>query len=158
MTGDKSEFATLQSIEQKLKIDGIVAGLPVEGVGKVRWLIKDETGQAIELFVRNVLYVPGLPTTLICPQQIAQQTKKAEVGFQALTTHGTLTVGGLRIKIAYNATCNLPMIQINAGIDKLYSYFGEQTLSEESERRLNLSKNQQELLAIHYRLSHLGFE
>jgi hypothetical protein len=46
---------------------------------------------------------------LLCPQQVAQQTKKAGDGFNAEATNGTLTFDGFIRTISYNTKSNLPI-------------------------------------------------
>lgn len=77
-----------------LKINGIGSGLAIEGIGTLRWSFIDDSNNAIDLYIRDALYVPSTPMGLLCPQQIAQKTKHPGDGFQAIYPHGILQFAG----------------------------------------------------------------
>jgi hypothetical protein len=77
-----------------IKINDIGSGLPVEGSGLLKWPLRDDNNNEVDLYIQNALFVPKAPMGLLCPQQIAQQTKKLQVGFNALGQHGILTFDG----------------------------------------------------------------
>jgi hypothetical protein len=61
-------------------------GLPVSGVGTVKWSILADNGVMVYLYIRNTLFVPNYPIQLLSPQQAAQQTQKASDGSQYKST------------------------------------------------------------------------
>jgi hypothetical protein len=81
----RENFVTFMPVT-KTRVNGIGSGLLVEGSGLLKWPIHRVT----------ILYVPKAPIGLLCPQQIAQQTGKSQVGFNALGLHGILTFDGFR--------------------------------------------------------------
>jgi hypothetical protein len=95
-----------------LKINGIGTGLPVDDIGCLKWPIRDDAGNEIDLYVHNALYVPKA----MCPQQIAMQTGKPGDGFHALGHAGILTVDGYKMTIPYDSQTRLPIFQTIEGI------------------------------------------
>jgi len=63
----------------------------MKGIGTARWLVLDDLGNEVELSIKNTLFTLDIPTCLLCPQQIAQQTGKQGDGLQTLAKHGILT-------------------------------------------------------------------
>ena len=78
---------------KKIKINGIGSRLPVEGSGLLKWPLRDENNNEVDLYIQNALFVPKAPMGLLCPQE---QTKKPQDGFNALGQHGILTFDGFR--------------------------------------------------------------
>ena len=64
-------------------IKGIGSGLQIAGTGALRWILLDDDGRKNTLFFRDAFYVPAVPMCLLCPQQIAQQTRKIKDVFLA---------------------------------------------------------------------------
>ena len=60
----RSNFITLRPVNN-LKIQGIGTGLPIEGIGTLRWAIRDDNNSDIELYVNDALYVPAAPMGLL---------------------------------------------------------------------------------------------
>ena len=54
--------------------NGIAEGLKVADCGSVSWILQDDKKDNIEIIIERVLHIPGLPTWLIFPQQVAEQT------------------------------------------------------------------------------------
>jgi hypothetical protein len=69
----RANFINLRPVT-KLQINGIGTGLPIEGIGTLRWALRDDKNREIDLYIKDALYVPAAPMGLLCPQQIAQQT------------------------------------------------------------------------------------
>jgi hypothetical protein len=137
-----------------LKINGIASGLSVEGIGTLKWPIRDDNGHAIDLYIHNALYVPHAPMVLLCSQQLAQQTQLSGDGFNALPKHGIFTFAGHKRTIPYDTTSRLPMLY---SIDGIQCYLTHIQNSEQLKMQENLSRQQRLLLNWHYRLSHLHF-
>jgi hypothetical protein len=83
----KENFIDMKHMNN-VKINGIASGLQVEGIGLLKWHIRDDDNKEIELYIKDALYVPKAPMGLLCPKQIAQQTRKPGDGFKALRNHG----------------------------------------------------------------------
>jgi hypothetical protein len=79
----RSNFTNLKPITN-LKINGIASRLLVEGIITLKWPIKDDNDNEIDLYIHNVLYVPNAPMGLLCPQQIAQQTQHQKMALTLL--------------------------------------------------------------------------
>jgi len=77
---------------KNIQVNGIGLGLPVEGSGLLKWPIHVDNNNEIGLYVQNTLYMPKAPMGLLCPHQRAQQTGKPTDGFNALKSHGMLTI------------------------------------------------------------------
>lgn len=60
--------------------------------------------------MHNALYVHEVPMCLLCPQQIAQQTRKTNDGFHAEAKFGALTYGGFTCTIPYNGRNGLHIV------------------------------------------------
>jgi hypothetical protein len=58
------------------KINGIAAGLCIEGIGTLKWSIYNDSNNEIDLYIKDALYVPSAPMGLLCPQQVVQPTKE----------------------------------------------------------------------------------
>jgi hypothetical protein len=85
----KGNFITLQPVTN-VQINGIGTGLPIEDIGCLKWSIRDDENNEIDLFLNNTLYVPKVPMGLLCLQQIAQQMALDTNGFHSLGKHGIL--------------------------------------------------------------------
>jgi hypothetical protein len=135
---------------KNLTITGISAGLPIAGIGTLRWSLRDDNNNEIDLFIRDALYVPESPMGLLCLQQIAQQTSKPGDGFNALASAGILTFEGFTKTIPYDTKSRLPIFNT---IDSIRAYSSLQSREDNS----SLSKTQRLLLRWHQRLSHMHF-
>jgi hypothetical protein len=60
-------YITFTSITDQV-ISGISSGLTVEGHGTLCWIIRDDNGDNIILYISDALYVPKVPIRLLCPQ------------------------------------------------------------------------------------------
>jgi hypothetical protein len=83
----RDNFISLRHLED-IKINGIASGLKVAGIGVLKWSIRDDNNAEIDLYIKDALYVPDAPMGLLCPQQIAQQTRLKGDGFLALDDCG----------------------------------------------------------------------
>jgi hypothetical protein len=77
----RSNFTSLRKVTD-IKINRIGSGLPVEGIGTLKWPIIADNGTEMDIHIHNSLYVPSPPMGLLCPQQIAMQTKRSGDGFK----------------------------------------------------------------------------
>jgi hypothetical protein len=144
----KGNFVNLQPVTN-LKINGIGSGLPVEGVGTLKWPMQADDGTEMDIHIHQALYVPSAPMGLLCPQQIAMQTQTIGDGFQALGHASILTVAGRTKMLHYDKRSRLPIMFT---IDGAVSY--NAAVYDKSD---NLTHQQQLLLNWHNRLAHLNF-
>jgi hypothetical protein len=109
ISNDKRNFLFLKTVSNQT-LSGIGSGLRVEGHGTLRWTIPDKEGNKIMLHIADALYVPSIPICLLCPQQVAKQTKNPQDGFLAGGSFGTLTFDGFVRAVPYNGRNGLPLI------------------------------------------------
>jgi hypothetical protein len=60
----KENFVSIRQVDN-LKINGIGSSLPVAGIGLLKWTIRDDTGNDIDLYVHDALLVPTAPMGLL---------------------------------------------------------------------------------------------
>jgi hypothetical protein len=147
----KNNFVSLKEINN-LKINGIASGLQVGGIGTLKWSIRDDNNNEIDLYIKDALYVPSAPMGLLCPQQIAQQTQNPGDGFLASGTHGVLTFAGYKRTIKYDSRSRLPILHTIEGASAYIA-----SLPNTTAETANLSTNQKLLLKWHNRLAHTSF-
>jgi hypothetical protein len=117
------------------------------------------------LHIADALYVPSIPICLLCPQQVAKQTKNPQDGFLAGGSFGTLTFDGFVQTVPYNGRNGLPLIFAadpqstlpNRQCSNSHTAACLSTAVSEAPGA-NLSKVQCKLLHIHERMAHLGFD
>jgi hypothetical protein len=153
ISAKRSNFIKLHPITN-LSITGIGAGLPIAGIGTLRWSLRDDNANEIDLYIKDALYVPKSPMGLLCPQQIAQQTGKSGDGFNALAEAGLLTIDGYTKTIPYDSASRLP---ITYTIDAIQAYTAGINLVSPQSHPTQLSRHQRLLMHWHQRLSHLNF-
>jgi hypothetical protein len=66
-------------------------------------------------YIHNALFVPTAPMGLLCPQQVAMQTRQSGDGFQALFQAGILIIAGNNKTITYDKRSCLPIMYIIDG-------------------------------------------
>jgi hypothetical protein len=154
----RENFITLQPVSD-LKINGIGTGLPIEGIGILKWPICDDQNNEIDLFIKDALYVPSAPMGLLCPQQIAQQTGFPLDGFTSSTKCGVLTFNSFKRTIPYKSRKRLPIFHTLATHTALNAVTTGSSIHSPdlASQTSSLTPNQKLLLRWHYRLSHLQF-
>jgi hypothetical protein len=148
----KESFISLKPMSN-IKINGIASGLNVAGIGLLKWSIRDDENNEVDLHIKDALYIPQAPMGLLCPQQIAQQTQKPGDGFTAFRTLGIFTFDGFRRTVPYNTRSRLPILYTIGG----YSVYTAEVNTNSAPPLPNLSAAQQLLLRWHNRLSHMSF-
>jgi hypothetical protein len=73
MSNDAKHFVGKVQKVKQMKVKGISGMLDVKWKGMVQWQIEDDDGKKHQFTIHNALYVPGLPTCLMCPQQWIKQ-------------------------------------------------------------------------------------
>jgi hypothetical protein len=149
----KENFITYKPVTN-IKINGIGTGLPVEGTGTLKWTIRDDKHQEIDLHVRDALFVPSAPMGLLCPQQIAMQTKLCTDGFNALGHAGILTFAGYKRTVPYDKRSRLPILN---SLDGARCYLANEKPISAATVQENLTGKQKLLLRWHNRLAHMHF-
>ena len=74
-SNDETYFITAISPLANMGVKGAGGFLKVIGKGIVRWKIEDDEGKYHDIIIKNALYIPGLLSCLLCPQQCPKQTK-----------------------------------------------------------------------------------
>lgn len=115
----RENFIKLNKVEH-IKINGIGTGLPVEVIGTRKSPIEDDHNNKIDLHIHNALFMLSAPMGLLCPQQIAMQTKHPQDGFNALSHAGILTIEGCIRTIPYDPKFCLPILHTIDGADNLH--------------------------------------
>ena len=128
-------------------INGIVSGLPVAGYGTIRWVFHDDLNDPIDVEIEKVLHIPGVPTRLLSPQQFATQTGGLNDGFHVGADFATLTFGGFKRCVDYNASNKLPIFASYPGISKFKAYIA--SLTADGSATDPLTYNQRQLLHWH---------
>jgi len=149
----RENFVTLTPVK-KIKINGIGSGLPVEGSGLLKWPLRDDNNNEVDLYIQKCSICPKSSHGTLCPQQIAQQTKKPQEGFNALGQHGILTFDGFCKTVPYDVRSQLPIMYTVDGLQCYMTASSEPSLPPSD----NLTASQKLLLRWHYRLSHLNFQ
>lgn len=174
--GNKEEFVQLVERSTPTELKGIASGLAIKGEGTVRYNVRDDTGQTIELEA-NAYWVPQLESMrLLAPQSL----RTAQGNMVTIICHGTLPNGepsfaelqvrnkGVdwhstsplqRLTIPYDPKSNLPELKgsIPANEEKqVMALSGILQVTDDANR--NLTGAQKELLKWHYRLGHVGFQ
>ena len=72
MSGNVTCFKNLKPMSGG-SVGGIAGSLSIQGTGTFCFKLEDSTGQLHTIKLHNSLYVPNLPTTLLCPQHWSQQ-------------------------------------------------------------------------------------
>jgi hypothetical protein len=68
-------FTDLKLVPQGKQVEGIGAGLAIEGVGTYVMRIQDDNGKLHEIKIPNSLFLPKLKRCLLSPQHWAQEAK-----------------------------------------------------------------------------------
>jgi hypothetical protein len=119
----------------------------------LKWTIRDDNNQDIDLHIHEALFVPTAPKGLLCPQQIAMQTKLNSDGFHALRHAGILTFSGHTRTVSYDTRSRLPILH---SVDGAACYLADNQQS--SDKQENLMSKQKTLLRWHRRLAHMNFQ
>ncbi len=107
-------FCSFEQCSKYQSLSGIASGLPIAGIGTVKWSILMDSGMIVDLYVRNTLYVLNCPIRLLSPQQIAQQTQRASDGFYMQAKTWKLMFDGHIRTVLLDQTSNLPILYIGA--------------------------------------------
>ncbi len=120
MSANKSCFENLKPITGSM-VGGIASGLPAAGIGTFCFKLEDCKGKIHTIKLFNSLYVPGLQTTLLCPQHWSQQDKsnsKDDGTYIKTCSNGVWLVWGqhkFKKFVPLDANTNTPTFQTAPG-------------------------------------------
>jgi len=154
MSNSREDFVTIQPVKDQ-SLSGISTGLPIAGIGTIKWALM------IDLHIHHSLYVPQCLMNLLSPQHLAQQTKRANDGFSVLANVGILKFGSHTRSVLLDRASNLPILHMlghQSALPTTSSALAHllTSLQVYNSKIDNLSQVQQQLLRVHYRLGHLG--
>ena len=69
MSNDEKDFITAITLLANMRAKGAGEFLKVIGKGTVRWKIENDEGKYHDIIIKNALFIPGLSSCLLCPQQ-----------------------------------------------------------------------------------------
>ena len=102
-------------------IKGIAGSLQPIGIGTFRYILKDDPGKYLQLFIPDVLYCPAIPLTLISPQCLCKLIGQTHTSKFIITEdkcylhiHDRCST----IKYDQHGYKNLPTIEANMATDK----------------------------------------
>ena len=151
---NKDDFVSWETHNHNVQLSGITSTAHVRGIGRVRWLIKDDKGQLQELYTR-AYYVPEALARLFSPQAyfLEHDRKSQHDGWFATTVDGFMfrwPNGATRtVKWKERRGDVLPTLSLERDTsDPGFSF-----LLEDS--NTNLNGAQKDLLRWHWKLSHL---
>jgi hypothetical protein len=136
-----------------------------EGVGIVRWTIRDVFG-SVRVIETRAYYVPSASIHLYSPQQYFQENGAGELWCNAQQTVLTLADGS-KLEFPYNPGSNLPLMLpdwkplIGFTYEERVGFKAETEsvfLSVADESNQNIMASQKELLQWHWRLGHANFK
>jgi hypothetical protein len=58
VSNNEHDFVTLKPVKDK-SLSGIAMGLPIAGIGTLKWPLLTDSGTEVDLYIRNALYVPN---------------------------------------------------------------------------------------------------
>jgi hypothetical protein len=162
MSNSREDFVNIQPVADK-SLSGISTGLPIAGIGTIKWALMTDSGVKVDLYTHHSLYVPQYPMSLLSPQHLAQQTKRANDGFSVFTNVGILKFCGHTRTVLLDRASNLPTLHTlghQSALPTTSSALAHPLTSLQvyTSKLDNLSQVQQQLLWVHYHLGHLGME
>jgi hypothetical protein len=144
-----------------IKLQGIAKGLTIQGIGHVAWSFVDNSGMLRTLKV-PAYHVPGATARLLSTNSLLQ-TYPGETIHQMgdrLVLSGSKENDVRGVEILTEPQSNLPVgFAYDAPFfSKTVSSAFDVVLTTTSERNINLSAAEKELLRWHHRLGHLSFK
>ena len=73
MSNKLLDFITELKPAKNNKVRGAGGNIQIKGIGTLRWRIQDDEGKHHEIYIKNALYIPDLPISLLSPQHWSQQ-------------------------------------------------------------------------------------
>jgi hypothetical protein len=170
-----SDFKHPPTPVQPMVLQGIAAGLRVEGIGEATYTFQAIHGTPVAVTLPNVLYVPGCSTRLLCPHHLATSTGVDGDGFLSLIYSAMLWCYGMDIPVTYHEATALPLVistasplpqhvrsTIKSASPPAYARNASITTPSVAvappAHPINLSKSQQLKLLMHERCNHRSTE
>ena len=156
----RSDFTTLDTPSNPMRLSGIAKNLAIKGIGMVEWMIHDANG-TLRTLQLPAYYVPGVKVRLLSTTSLLQTYPNETICVEAsqLTlsgVYGDPTKSSVHVRI--NPETNLPTSNAyNPDDTKLAVAALIATVNEVHSENHNLSEPHKELLRWHYRLGHIGF-
>ena len=111
-TYDETDF--ISYTKYKGKVQGL-GEKQIIGKGTARYTITNDNGENVQLLVSNTYHIPDMPCRLLCPQQVAQQSRDPLAGGYA-TKQNFLLAWDYNCKtIQYDKHNNLPVLYTTPG-------------------------------------------
>ena len=110
----------------------------------------------INVEIDRVLHIPDLPTRLLSPQQLVQQTGGIHDGLHIGARNAVLTFGGHRRTINYHPSNKLPIFTSFPGVEQFRAF--NALITSDGSATDSLTFNQRQLLHWHRRLSHMNYQ
>ena len=144
-----------------IKLQGIAKGLTIQGIGHVAWAFVDNSGMLRTLKIPAYL-VPGATARLLSTNSLLQ-TYPGETIHQMgdrLVLSGNKQNNVRGIEILTEPQSNLPVgfAYDSPSISKTVASAFEVVITTTSEKNINLSAAEKELLRWHHRLGHLSYK
>lgn len=160
---------------QPTVLQGIAAGLRVEGIGEATYTFQAIDRTPVAVTLPNVLYVPGCSTRLFFPCHLAASTGVDGDGFLSLSDSAMLRCYGMDIPVTYHKATALPLVvstasplsqHVRSTIDSASppAYAHNASLTTPSvavappAHPINLSKSEQLKLLMHERCNHCSMD
>ena len=154
LTSERKDFIDYQPIEGH--IDGINSTAGVEGIGTVRWKIKDDNGK-VHYIKCQAKHVPSAKVRLFSPQVYLRGKKQGY--FLVNGEHGVFAFPeGGQLTFTFNEHYRLPVGQGLTVVPKeLNDYCTDIAMNGVlHEDNINLTNPQKELLRWHFKLIHIN--
>lgn len=171
ITSHIDDFLRPPSPLPSINMQGIGAGLVVEGVGHARYTFHADDGTFVDIILQNVLYVPACCIRLLCPRDLATTTGHEGDGFFSASSVSHLVCYGYKISVPYHAETGLPIILTASGIKAFTAFCNASQkdysssppkvtfqLMSPSGSRINLTPAQRLKLILHKCCNHVGMD
>ena len=145
ISGFKEDFiSTLNSPKKEIRLGGMANGMPVEGIGNVKWSFKSDSNNVV--VHTQCYYVPNAKVRLIRPQRLYNKKSGVNGSFNVFEEYSTLLFDGFpAVKIDYDEKSFLPIAYARNA-----NFSPELNLSIMDGGNQNLTPAQKLLLQWHY--------
>ncbi len=117
ITHNKYDFIGPVYPTQTMEIQGITAGLAIEGTGAAEYAFP-----TVAVILHQVLHIPKMGVHLLCPQHLAASTSCEGDGFKSISQVGLLACHSKQIKVQYNEDTGLLCITLAGSVAMYLSY------------------------------------
>ena len=110
ISGFKEDFVSeLNRPKTDIRLGGMANGMPVEGIGKVKWSLKSDSNNIV--IHTQCYYVPNAKVRLISPQWLFNKESGVTGSFNIYEEYSTLLFDSLpSIRIDYDEKSLLPIV------------------------------------------------